>query len=150
MAVNIDNGIVRLGDLTPELRPVIEVERNGQKHTLRGYVEGKRCPVEIKAAVAQVWERYAEGRQNNAPGIGALTNRDMLFAVIDGIELSEASVAGSDDESTLEILVRLGWMSRAEDGAEGEGQGEETTSPSTTDTSSPDSTPSTVRKTGTK
>lgn len=147
-----DGEIIELGDLVPEFRPV-KLRRNGEVVELQGHVDGRRCPVSVKAQVSQAYGRYRERMQSGDAaqqgGASLLLDRDILFAVIPGIELGEADLLAGDGELTNRVLHQLQWL---KDDAEGEASGEETTttSPSTTDTSSPASTRSTARKTGAK
>lgn len=146
--VQVIDGIVRIGDTSYELQPVLELERGGQKVTLRGYVNGRRCPVDVHAAMAGIWDKADEMRQK--PAGAMVMNRDFLMACIDGLEEGEASVIATDPEVVYEILCQLKWWRRVETVAEGEANGEETTTadPSITATSSPGSTSSTDPGTG--
>lgn len=144
--------ILRLGDLTARTLP-IEIERGGQAVTLRGYVDGNRCPVHVKAEVSAARRTWAE-----ATGAGTADyayddtawhtfQRDVLLAAIRGLEFGEAEVLASDDDLSGTVLVALGWFRRPEADADPEATGEMEQS-RTTAPSSPDSQPSMAPTTG--
>jgi len=139
------DGIIELSDLVPELAGT-GITRDGQE--LRGYVNGKRCPVEIQAAVAQAYQTFMHSTLESGEIKAAsnrLLDRDIVLAVVDGLGLSEASLIAADQEKCHRVLRKLAWLSETGDESEGEDQGE---SPSTTETSSPTSTSSTGTETG--
>jgi hypothetical protein len=144
--------ILRLGDLTARTLP-IEIEREGKPVILRGYVEGNRCPVHVKAEVSAARRTWA-----GATGAGTDAYayddtawrcflRDVLLAAIRGLEFGEAEVLASDDELSNDVLVALGWFRAPEAVADPEAPGEMEQSP-TTAPSSPASRRSTARTTG--
>jgi hypothetical protein len=143
---DITGAPLRLGDLTARTRP-IEVERNGASVILRGYVDGNRCPVHVKAEVSAARRIWVD-----ATGAGSDTYayndtawrvflRDALLATIKGLEFGEAEVLASDDELATTVLTTLEWFKTPGTTADPEATGETTSEPrSTTPSSSPGST----------
>ena len=146
--------ILRLGDLTARTLP-IAIERNEQEVILRGYVDGNRCPVHVKAEVAAARRIWIE-----ATGAGSdayvydetawrVFLRDVLMATINGLSFFEAEVLASDDDLSNSVLVALGWFRPPEAVPDPEATGETATGQSpTTPSSSPDSQPSMAPTTG--
>jgi hypothetical protein len=115
-----DNGtVLRLGDLTARTLP-IEIERNEQAVILRGYVDGNRCPVHVKAEISaarRVWvEATKAGTDEYAYDDTAwrIFLRDVLLAAVRGLEFGEAEVLASDDDLSNTVLVTLGWFKAPE------------------------------------
>lgn len=145
--------LLRLGDLTARTLP-IEVERNGASVILRGYVDGNRCPVHVKAEVSAARRVWVD-----ATGAGTTDYvyndvvwrtflRDMLLATIKGLEFGEAEVLASDDDLSTSVLTTLDWFKAPTVTADPEAPGEMTDQSQTTAPSSPDSQPSTALTTG--
>ncbi len=150
-----DNGtVLRLGDLTARTLP-IAIERNEQEVILRGYVDGNRCPVHVKAEVSAARRLWVE---TTGAGSDAYTYddtawrtflRDVLLATIRGLEFGEAEVLASDDDLSNDVLVALGWFRAPEAVPDPEATGETATGQSQiTPASSPDSAPSMAPTTG--
>lgn len=147
--------VLRLGDLTARTLP-IEIERNEQLVVLRGYVEGNRCPVHVKAEVSaarRVWVTTT-GAGTDAyvydETVWRTFLRDVLLAAIRGLEFGEAEVLAADDDLSNTVLVALGWFRAPEALPDPEAvtaQTNQELSP-TTPSSSQDSAPSTVPTTG--
>ena len=147
--------LLRLGDLTARTLP-IEIERNEERVILRGYVDGNRCPVHVKAEVAaarRVWvEQTGAGSDAYVYDETAwrVFLRDVLLAVINGLGFLEAEVLASDDDLSNTVLVSLGWFRAPEAVPDPEVTGETVSRESspTTEPSSPGSAHSTVPTTG--
>lgn len=141
------NGVLRLGDLTPETRPV-ELIRDGEAVVLRGYVAGRRCPGTVKAEVSAARLTFAQappGPERERAWFAFL--RDSTLAVVPGLEFSEAEALAGDDEARHRLLVYLEWEEDQAEDASAEGDdddpevsGEETET--TPDFSPPSSEPS--------
>ena len=141
------SGPITVGDLTPELVDALTLERDGQVVTLRGYVNGPRCPGRVKAECAAIARRYRETAtdESGAPAFSfeayLVQLRDLLLAVVPGLEDGEADVLAGDQDDALAVLRALDWWG-SEDGddTDPEATGEE----STTATSSPTLPPATA------
>lgn len=108
--------ILELGDLVPEHVPVrinrveeewVDSSDSTKKYvtkviTLQAYRYGSRCPVVVKAALAQIKQRFAlKVAENN----GVVTDdffqeyaRDSFLQLIPGMTFEEADVLASDDD----------------------------------------------------
>lgn len=136
---------IRVSDLVPELVDAITLDRDGETVTLRGFVSGRRCPARVKAAAAAAVRDnpvYDEdGRFSMAGHYGQL--RDMLLAVVAGLEDDEADLLAGDDGEAggIAVLKLLGWWSS--DADEDDDAGEAIAPSSTTANSSQNSARST-------
>lgn len=111
-------GLLRLGDLTPERRPV-EIERKGETITLQGYVNGRRCPGIVKAEVDAAWREHQQETTKAGPDgteVRAYEEaawrtflRKSIAAVVPSLEFDEADVLAGDDEAGLGLLRYLDW-----------------------------------------
>lgn len=151
MATSV-RGPIRVADLSPELIDAVELIRDGETVTLRGYVSGRRCPGRIKAqAAAAIRDNPATGASGFDFGGYLAQIRELLCAVVVGIEDDEADMLAGDDGPAggLAVLRLLGWWSaEATDDDEADADPEATALSSTTENSSPSSAPSTARMTG--
>ena len=144
---------LRLGDLTARTLP-IEVERNGSAVILRGYVNGNRCPVHVKAefsAARRIWiDATGAGTKGYIYNDTAwrVFLRDGLLATIKGLQFGEAEVLASDDDLSIAVLSTLEWFDAPESATDPEATGEMAVPSQTTAPSSPDSQPSTALTTG--
>lgn len=123
------NGPIRVGDLTPELIPAIELLRDGTPVVLRGYVLGARCPGTIKARVAATSQAYTLATAVTVDnGNGAIVeefrhderawreyHRDLLLDVIVGLEEAEADTLSGDTSRAQVPLRYLGWLPSLDD-----------------------------------
>ena len=131
MAVAL-RGPIKIADLVPEIIDAVELPRDGDRVVLRGYVNGRRCPSRIKAAVAAVVRDNtpADGSFDYSAHLAQL--RGLLGEVVIGIEDGEADILAGDDGEAggLAILKLLGWWGGADDegDADPEAQGKESTS----------------------
>lgn len=119
MSASNGRGALRLGDLVPETRPVL-VERRGVTVTLRAYVNGRRCPGRVKALVAQASGAYlaavdAGTAEADAAWLTYLC--DVLLAVVEEIEYTEADVLAGRDDEAVALLEALGWWTAPEEEA---------------------------------
>ena len=136
--------VIELSDLVPE-KIGVGIQRNG--HELMGYRKGRRCPVEVQAGVSAAYQKFMNSKTDTGDiraGAALLLDRDILMVIIEGLELQEASILAGDTDVSMRIFKTLGWT----ESDEGEAPGAETTSPSTTETSFPDSTSSTEPEIG--
>lgn len=145
--------IIRLrpADLVPETIP-IQIQREGRSVTLRGHVLGDRTLGSIKAAAHSVFLAWSEAQ--GKPGGPSYADRityhtDLLLAVVEGLDYTEADLLAADSDQIGQILYGLGWW-QTEPGDESPPPvGEEST---TTASSSPGSRRSTAsaRKSGSR
>lgn len=146
------NGPIRAGDLSPHIIDAVEVIRDDEPVMLRGYVMGSRCPSRVKsAAIAAV-------RDNPMPGglfdFGThLTQvRELLGAVVIGLEDGEADVLAGNDTATggVAVLRLLGFWNdgTTDDEGEDDADPEAPAESSTSEKSSRSSRRSTGRTTG--
>jgi hypothetical protein len=169
MSANETNGtggfvrpLLDLGDLTPEKQAIATVLRDGQPVTLWGWVDGRRCPGYVKSAVAAHRRTYRDAvYQPGEPDelgqhVEVFTHsplayddykRDVLLAVIEGLEYTEAAVLAGNDDTAMTVLRRLRWVEDEEEATDSpEAEGAPATPPTTPD-SSPTSLPSASRRT---
>lgn len=148
MSAQNGHGPLRLGDLTPDTRPV-HLERGGQTVTLTAFVDGPRCPGYVKALVAKARDRYSAVVYVDGPdGERTFTDdpvawddylRTVLLAVVEGLTSPEAEVLAGNQALAVETLRALGWVRSVADDAAPEADGEAAAATSTTGASSPDS-----------
>lgn len=150
-------GVLRLGDLTPEVRDV-EVIRDGSSVWLKGYVSGPRCLMSVRAAVDAVNEAYFDAvtlrdddgapilddegnrQRRDDPGglLWTIRIRETVKAVVPGLLTDEADALGY--EAAMELLFDLKWFTRrADPEVMGETAPENPSTLPTTDASAPDS-----------
>lgn len=113
------------------------VERaDGETVALAGYCKGPSCPVPVAIEVERAWADWeavqpdADARATMKPhaylaavnGAERMLRRDLLIAVILGLDMDAANVLAADDGEWEAILAELGWwtVSAAEDGADPE------------------------------
>lgn len=128
------NGPIRVGDLTPELIPCVELIRDDTPVVLRGYVLGPRCPGTVKARVAGVSQDYASTTSvsvthddgtttdefHHDEGAWRAYHRDLLLAVVVGLEEVEADTLSGETERAQQPLRYLGWLPPLDGDAEQE------------------------------
>lgn len=157
------SGILELGDLVPEHRPIrinrVKTESldgpDGVKVyetypvVLQAYYYGPRCPVVVKAQLRQIAERFNKIVQERgfSDELFQEYSRDSFMALIPGISFDEADLIAADDDAldgkcvkTLKYLNY--WKFReGEDGEASvdEGEAKAETDQSTTPESSPTS-----------
>lgn len=113
------HGPIRITDLVPEMVDAITLDRDGETVTLRAYVSGRRCPARVKAAAASAVRdnplRADSGQVSMAGFYGQL--RDLLLAVVVGLEDDEADLLAGDDGDAggIAVLTMLGWWATGDD-----------------------------------
>lgn len=147
--------LLRLGDLTPETRPV-EVERAGAGVILAAFVDGPRCPGYVKSKVSAARRAFSQAAYVDSTDEQGQPTRvmaddddahwhaylcDVLMAVIDGLLYPEAETLAGNQAQALDVLRALGWVQSSTGDAAPEAEGEAPTS--TTAGSSPASASST-------
>jgi hypothetical protein len=144
------NGLLDLGDLTPDKRAVCKIQRDGRSEILYGWVDGPRCPGYIKSMIRKVELAYLAVVQTEGPpdedgnpttvvktdplAYDAL-KRDKLLAVVDGLEYQEAEVISGNEAHTLAILRALAWLPAEDEPDDPEAEGVTATPPTTPDSS---------------
>lgn len=164
-------GVYDIGDLRPRTKPLRGIRgdvNNPAEEVLRGYRSGKGCPINIRISVRHAILDFKETMadidqriQAEGEGLTALTiermqaqreeamyahYRDVLLAVVIGLEFNEAEVLAGDERAE-EILQELGWLPKPdaeEDSDEDVDPQTERTIPSTGESSSPTLAPSTT------
>lgn len=149
-AVAAKNGLLDLGDLTPDKRAVCTIQRDGHSETLYGWVDGPRCPGYIKSQVAKATNAYhaAVNVQGEPDADGNPTvvvrpdplaydalKRDKLLAVVDGLEYQEAEVISGNEAHVLAILRALNWIPAEHEADDPEAEGAPATPPTMPDSS---------------
>lgn len=105
-------GPIRVADLVPEMIDAVELSRDGETVVLRGYVSGRRCPARVKAEAARAVRDNPSTGPDGFDFGGHLTQlRELLLAVVEGLEDDEADLLAGDDGPTgaTAILGLLGW-----------------------------------------
>jgi hypothetical protein len=161
---------VRRADYVPEMIDVYETERDGEPVMLKGYVHGRRCPGTIKNACSAVWDEYVEAtteqmevpvtdhetgdvrveiqeqfRPNNIAWRNMLKGE--LMALIPELREDEADELSGDDlgeGGAVAILRALQYLKPEEESENADPQTEAMNDESSTDASSPNSSPSTA------
>jgi hypothetical protein len=123
---------------------------------LVAYYQGDRCPVPVSIEVQDAWKRWEEETQiilvneetgeeekkyNGDMQSDMRLRRDVLRAVIPGLEENEANVLAANGGQWRDILIELGWWvaSNEEEPPGGQPEGEaERGEDSTSADSSPD------------
>lgn len=138
--------------MTPEIIEAVEIERDGEKVILRGYVNSRRCPSRIKAQTISIVNQHRAFSEDGFDFGAHLTQvREFLLAVVIGLEDDEADMLAADDGDTGggAVLRLLKWWDDAPAGAaEDDADPEATAGKSTTANSSPTSLPATEITTG--
>lgn len=119
---------------------------------LVGYVRGPGCPVPIMIETEQAWAIWEEGRPSEAELRDAslskmaevvaaerVLRRELLCAVLPGLEPDEANYLCNDDGPWREILSELGWWSSPTEADDDTGEAKREESQSTGELSSPSS-----------
>lgn len=128
---------------------------DGETVTLAGYRRGPGCPITIEIEVEGAWAEWSEDSPTDEDR-AALTShrylaktmraerllrRNLLCAVIPGLDQRVADVVAADGGPWEGILAELGWWQKAGDSAEGEaGAGDSSPpigSPASPDSSAP-------------
>jgi hypothetical protein len=119
--------ILRLGDLTPDTRPV-EVIRMGMPVALTAYVNGPRCPGYVKSKVSKARQTFSENAYTTRVHDDGSTERvvsddddahyhawlcEALLGVIEGLLPSEAEVLSGNQALAADTLRALGWIQSA-------------------------------------
>lgn len=136
------------------------VERaDGETVALAGYCKGPTCPVPVAIEVERAWAEW-EAASPTAQDAAAMKphaylsamnaaermlRRDILAAVIPGLDMDAANVLAADEGEWETILSELGWWTvaaAAEDDADPEATAPAASAP-TGAASSPDSQPAT-------
>lgn len=109
---------------------------DGETVALAGYCKGPSCPVPVAIEVERAWADWeaaqpdADARATMKPhaylaavnGAERLLRRELLVAVIPGLDMDAANVLAADDGEWEAILAELGWwtVTAAEDDADPE------------------------------
>jgi hypothetical protein len=115
--------MIELEVLNPEYDPNFPDRPETVVRTFKAYVKGDRCPVWVEIEAQSAWEDW---RQASYSGIGEdgsptyeynyraerVLRRDLLRAVIEGLDQQEADVLGADGGPWDLILEKLGWYQR--------------------------------------
>lgn len=125
--------ILRLGELTPERKPV-ELIRNGETVVLQGFVDSKRCPATVRAEISSARREWAE---NPTQANWYTFVRSHILAVVPGMEFGEADIVAGDDDESSAMLDRLGWLRKSDDESPLSEARTSTTDPSSPTSSSP-------------
>jgi hypothetical protein len=141
--------ILDLGDLSVATKTV-SVTRNGEKVFLEGYVNGDNCIASVVVRVRASSDRYKlvalDEESSQEERVIALTKhyREVIQAIIPGIDIFEAEVFANDPDRVHKLMVYLEWETDDNDDevADPEVVGE-AESPST----GVESSPSSVRRT---
>lgn len=108
---------------------------DGETTMLNGYVKGAGCPISVEIEVENAWAEWSEDSPSDdaratmtpqrylaaAMRAERLIRRNLLCAVIPGLDRASADVLASDGGPWEQLLVELGWWTaRAEAPPEGE------------------------------
>ena len=112
--------ILSLGSLTPNVT-TINVERDGELVELRAYFYDDSIPLGRKSRIAKAYEEFRnevgfyDGKgqfimRQDVVAMGEFV-KNVLDALIDGLEEEELEVLASNDEKSTEVLMYLKYWS---------------------------------------
>jgi hypothetical protein len=129
---------------------------DGETVTLAGYRRGAGCPISVEIEVESAWAEWSEDSPSGQQQAELTTHRylaatmraerllrrNLLLAVLPGLEQKAADMLAVDQGPWESILVELGWWQPAEEArpageAAAGGPGPSTGSPASPDSSAP-------------
>lgn len=116
-------GAQRILHVVPRTTTYAVERADGETVMLAGYHKGPTCPVPVNIEVDRVWAEWEAGQPTEDEResmhsramlakinmVARVLHRDLLVAVIPGLEHDEANVLAADGGQWESILGELGW-----------------------------------------
>ena len=116
-------GAQRILHVVPRTTTYAIERADGKTVMLAGYHKGATCPVPVAIEVDRAWEEWEasqpteDERESMRPRalltrvnmVTRVLRRELLIAVIPGLEMDAANVLAADDGAWESILAELGW-----------------------------------------